>query len=92
VNPTILDILGDVEKEGEYRSNLETSAGLADQRHMMDQAEASRYAGDIAKMKGDAAKKNSLFAAIGSMASGIGGMVKGGGGGGSSGYTSTRYG
>lgn len=92
LNPSILDIQGDLEKEGEYRSGLQVAAGLADQRHMMDQANASRYAGDIAKMRGDAARKNSMFEALGIGLGGLG-KIAGSVGGGSSGggYKSSRY-
>jgi hypothetical protein len=93
LSPSIIDIQGKLAQETEYRSGLQTAAGLADQRHMMDQANASRYAGDIAKMKGDAARKNSMFEALGI---GLGGLGKiagsvGGGGGGGGGYKSSRY-
>lgn len=73
-NPTVLDLIGDVEKEGEFRAKTETQTGKARQAGLMDQANLSLWEG---KTSASAAKSRGKSAFIGSLLEGAGDIAQG---------------
>lgn len=90
INPTILNIMREIEGQGNYNAGMKTAAGLADQRHMMAKSDASNYQAAMADRRADEAKSKTVFTILGGMANAAGGMFKGGSDGNST-YKSTRY-
>lgn len=90
MDPTVVDLLGDIEGEGEYRALMEMYGGEQAGRNLESGASLNRYEGQMAYAAGQAKKKNSRYVAAGQAASGIGsaaymgykaGMFGGGGAG-----------
>lgn len=71
MDPTVVNLLGDIESEGHYRALMELYGGEERARGQEHAAATRRYEGDMAYAAGKAAQKNSRFQAAGQMLSGI---------------------
>lgn len=70
LDPTVVDMLGDLEGEGQYRALTALYAGEERATGLETGAAAARYEGEIAKRRGDAARRGSLIKAGGTLLSG----------------------
>lgn len=60
-DPTVVDLISDIEGEGTYRAMTDLYQGEAAARQLRAGATASRYQGDVTKRAYDAAAGGSLF-------------------------------
>lgn len=70
LNPTVVNLLGDIEAEGEYRALMQIYQGEERAVGLEHGADAALYEGEMAYNVGKAQQKNSRFAALGQFASG----------------------
>ena len=70
MDPSIVNLLGDIEAEGEYRALLETYGGNERAQNLEYGAELDEYQGRMARDAGKQAKKNSRFTALGQFVGG----------------------
>lgn len=72
LDPTVVNLLGDVQAEGDYRALMRLYQGEERARGAELGATAARYEGDSAYAAGVAAQRNSRFAAVGNLVTGLG--------------------
>jgi hypothetical protein len=65
LDPTVVNILGDIEGEGEYQALMEMYGGEQRARNLESGAALNQYEGQMAYAAGQAAKKNSRISAAG---------------------------
>ena len=70
LDPTIVDIMGDLEAEGEYNANVAMYEGEERARDLLTGSQLRRYEGTQARTAGKMAKKSSRIAAAGSLLKG----------------------
>jgi len=72
LDPTVVNLLGDVEAEGEYQALMEMYGGEQSARNLESGATLNRYEGQQAYAAGQAKKRGARTAAFAQVVSGVG--------------------